>query len=424
LDLDRRYKVLALIVALESLDDDEIRVRGLSSLQLEELAIDWWPSGFAELQRDGFDVLLEEMVNLEVLAAAGGKFRLPSVNVIRLLGGREKIESELEEEILTPMDDGTSSPERLRRWIEDDRRSRSSALTYGDERLLLGVGDPTLRVVLGTSADHMQWVIHDLRTASGQAEWGAERIEVIAHDHLDATELSRQYATGPSPSERRLHVGLAQPGSDATGFARTMGSLIMTLRKAELQSRVSVVVIVNERWLADWPRFVEEIDALGADARLVQLKRWETAELRRLLDHLNVPVPDGSVERLLLRTAGLSYAVERFVEAVSKPEVDHYRVLTDEHPFTDDSASKLGAVEAPSIFDVFRAVDAVGGSGERGDLVELLSEIVDEPAAALDSLRLLGLLTESASDSGEEPVLVINRLLRNALGEPTGHVDS
>ncbi|HKS44292.1 MAG TPA: hypothetical protein VJT49_04095 [Amycolatopsis sp.] len=93
LNLDSRYKLIALVVALAALEHGADRT--VTTGVLRDDCVSWWPAGFTGQGADEFRSLLEEMSGLGVLAAADGGWRLRSSNVLRLLGSAQAIEDEL-----------------------------------------------------------------------------------------------------------------------------------------------------------------------------------------------------------------------------------------------------------------------------------------------------------------------------------------
>lgn len=93
LNLDPRYKLIALVVALAALDHGADHT--ISTPQLRDECRSWWPEGFAGQGPHEFQALLEEMRDLGVLAPADGRWRLRSSNVLRLLGSTAQIWDEL-----------------------------------------------------------------------------------------------------------------------------------------------------------------------------------------------------------------------------------------------------------------------------------------------------------------------------------------
>ena len=101
LDLDTRYQVVALSIALESRKSEgvgEEEVDGMAIAEIRKEALNWWPQGFPDRTRDAFRALLDEMVDLGVLRRAGNDFKayaLRSPAIASLLGTPSEIEEAL-----------------------------------------------------------------------------------------------------------------------------------------------------------------------------------------------------------------------------------------------------------------------------------------------------------------------------------------
>lgn len=93
LNLDPRYRVLALIIALNTLHGTS---RMMSVSDIRELAFAWWKQGFSELRtEEDFRVLLDEMQGLGILREKGGEYALRAINLLSLLGSQDQIEQRL-----------------------------------------------------------------------------------------------------------------------------------------------------------------------------------------------------------------------------------------------------------------------------------------------------------------------------------------
>lgn len=132
INLEDRYRVLALLIALESLKDG---YRGdYSAKELLDLARDAWPEGFEECGVQQAEIYLNEMVGLGLLIRLGNqaRFAVRSPNVVNMLGTQEELETELHEtEFGLPYD---YNPRAARRILGRDRGSgvlRYSPLTEG-----------------------------------------------------------------------------------------------------------------------------------------------------------------------------------------------------------------------------------------------------------------------------------------------------
>ncbi|MEY6431171.1 hypothetical protein ABC977_01980 [Thioalkalicoccus limnaeus] len=101
LDLDNRYQIVALSVALETKRRQEAgdgEADGYDTEWIRQQALSWWPQGFPDRSYDAFRALLDEMVGLGVLRRAGPELRgyaLRSPAIAGLLGSPGEIEQAL-----------------------------------------------------------------------------------------------------------------------------------------------------------------------------------------------------------------------------------------------------------------------------------------------------------------------------------------
>jgi hypothetical protein len=78
LNLDIRYRVIALIIALHSLVDGRAQYESLSIGEIRASAFSFWKEGFQESKSDdAFRVILEEMVGLGVLREVDDRYPGP-----------------------------------------------------------------------------------------------------------------------------------------------------------------------------------------------------------------------------------------------------------------------------------------------------------------------------------------------------------
>ncbi|MEU0851636.1 hypothetical protein ABZ387_27280 [Streptomyces flaveolus] len=97
INLEDRYRVLTLVIALQSLADG---YRGdYSADELLRRAQEAWPEGFQGLGMKQVQIYLMEMVGLGLLVQLGdrSRFAVRSPNVVNMLGTREELELELRE---------------------------------------------------------------------------------------------------------------------------------------------------------------------------------------------------------------------------------------------------------------------------------------------------------------------------------------
>ncbi|WP_307538925.1 hypothetical protein [Streptomyces sp. V3I8] len=150
INLEDRYRVLALVIALRSQADGF--QRGYDADELLHAAKAHWEDGFRSLTANDVKIYLDEMVGLGLLAQQVGdhrRYAVRSPNVVHMLGTREDLELELEQtKFSLPYD---YNPRFSRRLVGQDREGvhRYSPLT--EQELFLATS-PGLRLVCLTKA--------------------------------------------------------------------------------------------------------------------------------------------------------------------------------------------------------------------------------------------------------------------------------
>lgn len=132
LQLDKRYEVIAYVIALASLAEDR---ETFSVAWIRQQSLDFWSAGFTtSMSEDGFRVLLEEMNGLGLLRITGdGSYALRSPNVISLLGTERQILAKLSEQREPPIGYEAST---FRSRTEDIGGVWRSAITAQQESVL------------------------------------------------------------------------------------------------------------------------------------------------------------------------------------------------------------------------------------------------------------------------------------------------
>jgi hypothetical protein len=177
INLDNRYRVIALVVALRSLDSDP--GEAFSAEELHDECEVFWPVGFARsvLTSKEFRRYLEEMVGLGVLHCQNGDYGLRSPNIIGLLGTRESLDQELAEASKHLELQYEYNPTMNRRIIGQSTElwAPRSPLTDHDIASLLGNGGGPARQVdfvtgsIALTVERVAQVIRDVATEKGIA---------------------------------------------------------------------------------------------------------------------------------------------------------------------------------------------------------------------------------------------------------------
>ncbi|WP_275561064.1 hypothetical protein [Streptomyces sp. 5-6(2022)] len=150
INLEDRYRVLALVIALRSQADGF--QRGYDADELLHEAKRNWPEGFSRLTASDVKIYLEEMVGLGLLVqqADHRHYAVRSPNVVHMLGTREDLELELRQtEFSLPYDYNPRFSRRLLGSAERSGANRYSPLT---EQQLYEATGPGLTLVCLTKA--------------------------------------------------------------------------------------------------------------------------------------------------------------------------------------------------------------------------------------------------------------------------------
>ncbi|WP_158839035.1 hypothetical protein [Streptomyces sp. NRRL S-1022] len=198
INLEDRYRVLTLVIALRSLEDG---YRGdYSAEQLLQWAREAWEVGFQELGVKQVQIYLREMVGLGLLVQLGdrSRFAVRSPNVVNMLGTRDELLLELREtEFSQPYEyDPRAARRLLGRYMSSDPHryvTRYSPLTEGQ---LHEAAQPGVTVI-GTTRLHRPELMITATERFAEAR-GVEVRRVGAGDDLrahltDASRLRRNY---------------------------------------------------------------------------------------------------------------------------------------------------------------------------------------------------------------------------------------
>ena len=261
INLDNRYRVIALVVALRSLDSAPGET--FTPEELHEDCEVFWPAGFSSgvLTTKEFRRYLVEMVGLGVLHRQGEQFGLRSPNIIGLLGTRESLDQELAEAPRHLELQYEYNPTMNRRILGQSTElwAPRSPLTDQDVASLLGLGGRRtgrVQVVTGSEAltvDRAARVIQDVA-----AEQGIKCQLVRLADVNSAIAGARV----------RLHVVVDLSGADCA--AANLPALCTRLAS---RHQVTATVIVGPAGLPFPRETVEPGD-------LIPTRRWSIEGLR------------------------------------------------------------------------------------------------------------------------------------------------
>lgn len=366
LGLDERYRLIALCIALASIEQRESQslVEGFDVAWVREQALSWWASGFAaDTSYELFRTILDEMVGLGVLRrAASDRYALRSPNVLNLLGSKTQIEHRLMDVANLPPSPSYEAAS-LRRSLNADcwRRSPLTAEQEGSliERSngvailcgspLSGLADLPAALKEIPAQEGVQFA-SSLRQLGQFLEW----LQAVDKGRVDSEGVTLAVVTADSSWSPSWVC-------EAADYVR---------RKTGSTKRFLRVVFVADPGLA-W-QWSDERMQRRVGATEISLKPWREAALRRWMTDAEFgPEAVSSCGEILERTGGWGTLVHALGEACRG--CSHtWREQLDRLLASWPSDSRWdGYRELPqAVLPVLRVMTEFGGEVSSDDLAE------------------------------------------------------
>jgi hypothetical protein len=211
LNLDPRYRVIALSLALETLESPQTAVDGYSLEQIRNWAVSVWPKGFVESSsNDAFRSLLMEMAELGVLReVSAGHYAMRSPNVIGFLGTQEDILNGLVDAVKQGPP-AEPDPESFRRVFNDESKWRRSPLTARQESLLFDPSRNGVFLIMGSPAAGLNEVLPFLDVLAGSFAAAGVQFERLCGP-VDAAAFEAELSAVLDAREEGITVVLIDP---------------------------------------------------------------------------------------------------------------------------------------------------------------------------------------------------------------------
>lgn len=419
LNLDKRYKVIAYTVAFHALDEGA--VGELTAERLRAECLTWWPHGFADSTSDGFRGLLDECVNLGVLAADGEHYRLRTPHILNLLGGAD--------EVVTVLDQA----ETFERPEEFDAQAYRDPYTGNDERSplagsqvtrLLGRRN-TLHLIAGSPAlqiDRVAAALEETASHTGQARTLRVGVDGLTLEGaLQRAELSFDHDI--------VIVDLAgQQSTKAAAFVRKAAEAIT----APTKGTRSIALVAPPECASEWLSAGRGADAGGdgsggltGRAELIELQRFNQAAVRQWMHEVDLGFRDRSSQDALLRTTGgWPLLISRVVRTLAARDTDPEHALERCRDYLAEAPEEFvrstGVLAGPAldaawqilveILDAAESPETLAGilaDDTRLSEPNLLEEGFTSTADLVEVLRILGALVPQDDGTLQpEPVLL------------------
>ena len=391
LDLDPRYRLIALLISLECYENPDAKHTGVTVEWVRKQSLGWWATGFAnsDSTHSAFRTLLDEMIGLGILRSVEDKYTLRSVNVLRLLGHEDRITQDL--------DDVSSQPAPVQEFNKTFRRVlngdpwQRSPLTGHQEATLARAADGVV-VVFGSRLAGLDRI----KSGFDAMKETAHVVDVRVAPALTTTAQFQGWVAETLSAVTRVReegVALVVVGDDSEWNVDWI-----TFATQKLSKRSSGRRFVRVVFLADAIRCWElsrdnTFDSL--DVTKISLQPWHESFFDPWASHVGL-VPRNLVSPQMQQfTGGWPFLIDRFIEPTARNPVGWQQVLPEVLPSARAGGSEdLGfPSEAWRCLQEIARLDVVTKE-ELPELEELFPGLANRVLWWADNLQLTRLTPE------------------------------
>ena len=406
LNLDLRYRVIALIIALYGESNENPALGTMSVSEIRSLATDFWERGFLDCRsEESFRVLLEEMVGLGVLQEVDGRFALRTPNVKSLLGTEDEIEAKLVRSALE--EPAPAFEAHVFRTSDQKEVWKRNPLTVIQESSLRAEKN-AVTVLFGTRAAGLDDVALFLTRAFGNDSYFICGKEISDRDYFQARLVE---------IKDKLKAGISLILIQGCPWTQSwVEEAIAWISKLKTVSKFVNVTFVADP-LTAWHvmQNFRRLDELQSDRRLAihSLQTWHDSVLWQWLGDCRIGT-NATDEKALIseKTGNWPYLLMEFGKRATG-EPDWKRFLNDLYSKLDNRATNPEYAEAfgltiPEPRKILNEMALLGGKISIADLASLLDTV---PQSAIENTihwadRLSLLKCSSRGEWELDPIVV------------------
>lgn len=367
LELDGRYRLIALILALETLERRKAEKDTSDGFDVDWIrgeALEIWPEGFDEKTYEIFRNLLDEMIGLGILRRAsesGNKYALRSPNVINLLGTEEEIQEALLDAV------GKEKPlvydaSAYRRYLPEDHWIRSPLTGQQESEILESV--------------------HGVNVIFGMLIAGLERVKIFLErlgDSLPNVCVSvLESVNDLTAFEKALNSAFDRPDNNWDGvhlividyqMPWTEYSILKAaeiIRKRRTRRVFHRVVFIGDPATAwHWIMIKDEVQLQleKLPVKIFGLQTWKDGTLRRWMEDVGFgPVNNPEQRKLFTGATGNWGEILHELGAQIRPNPTHWQECVKNFDLNIDWLERVGLK--------FEACPLLKSMNEYGDILE------------------------------------------------------
>lgn len=423
LDLDKRYKAIALILADVYYENSGHGVSlGLTTTEIRDHCQTYTPEHFQQTNGAAYEALLEEMEKLTVLERNGNRFRLRTPHIATMLGTRDRVLRKIEE-LASEKPTENRIPGESRLIIRQDRDEKVFPMPSAWVRSLLR----------GTDTDLIVWVGNQLSGLYNidkiQKEWGLGQdavyeVKLFSGPDNARTHLQRARRLTDNAPTRRL---VALPprswrSTEVDGYAVLAGSLSSkaaspepTQRQRLATIRLALIASPDLAWeLAQRLYGPQSTSSPPKGWRIEPVPIWgDDAVYYRFEQNQNVSVRDSGPARqaLLDATCGFGGELDRLCTSGLSVELALKSAEEAQHHLAPNLTTFYSNVGLPQAFtaadlkEIEQLLLLIDGERRSDDSVEEAIRTSSVSKAEFEFFQWMGLLQVQSDGTWHVPAL-------------------
>ncbi|QKI70657.1 RNaseH domain-containing protein [Achromobacter xylosoxidans] len=432
LNLDKRYKAIALILAEHSYAEPAESVfEGLTATEIRDSCVAYAPSHFKSTAPGAYEALLDEMDKLTILERNGSRYQLRTPDIATMLGDQEQVSHLLEElSRETPTEDRSHGEARLpvvhktdaktfplpSAWVRNFLRS-----TPGDLVLLVG---NQLSGISGLEKLRNTWEVSEedaalevLRNVSTSEDARNHFLGMRRKPFQNKTRLILIPPKGWQPDHVEAYAALAQDQGRLALQGEAAGrSRLPTIRPVLLASPGQAMTLAQ--------RITSSFKPLPKNVLVTPIPAWsDDAVYFRFNEtqHENLPVRDSAAARAALLQASCGFGEElqniagytlTVTEALELPDEARKRLTPDLQTFYS-RIGVLGCMDNKLLAMEAMLMSLHGCKRDESKELDLAaSHELDE--SHLLFAKWMGLVNLDSNDVWDVPALYLDLLLERS----------
>lgn len=414
LNLDKRYKAIALILAEGYYQCESNELAGMEVEGLRELCQVAADKHFASTGPGAMEALLDEMVSLTVLDKSGSKYRLRTPHIAIMLGDLPRVQQQLEELKMEPPTE-TRVPGESRIEMKQEKNSILFPMPSAWTRNQFSKGASDLIIMIG----NLQCGLNEISGKTVKGEWKIGQDVIYEQRSLGSADSARTHlARLPIAPNTKRFIAISPTAWKLNDLQAYMEMAAMMGERATESSSVRLILLTTPdiAWeLAQRPQLLESQGRGGVD--LVQIPEWNDDALFYRLGDDQITLRDSTEARKVILDASCGFTnwIEKYcrnglnaekAKALLGQTIDKLRLADKARKGMTAFYSQIGLPASLDVALLTKAEEVLNGA-ENSSLEDLadIAPAYGVPLALIRYFRWMGLIQPDVAGNVKVPRL-------------------